>query len=108
MKLETYMLLINFNNYRMTNKSMRERHWLHMGEIMNFKFDSENENFTLKAVMKAPLTKFKTEIEGVCNGAIKEEIDVSFKIFLSKSKFCLSFSLCFKHLSNKLNFVSLV
>jgi len=64
----------------MTNKSMKERHWELIGEITGHKFHIQNENFSLKHVMEAPLLKHKDEVEDICIGAMKErEIDGKMK-----------------------------
>ncbi|ODM96104.1 Dynein heavy chain 5, axonemal [Orchesella cincta] len=57
----------------MTNKGMKDRHWDKLSKATGFKFDLDNENFTLKVVMENPLLKYKAEVEEICNSAIKEK-----------------------------------
>ena len=47
----------------MANKAMKPRHWKRMTDITGHLFDIENENFTLKNILQAPLIQFKEEIE---------------------------------------------
>lgn len=49
----------------MANKSMKDRHWLRLEKLLSCPFDIENDEFTLKHVMEAPLLKFKDDVE-VC------------------------------------------
>lgn len=49
----------------MANKSMKERHWLRLEKLLNSPFDVDNDEFTLKNVMEAPLLSFKDDVE-VC------------------------------------------
>ena len=68
----------------MTNKSMKDRHWERIGEVVNHKFEIDNENFSLKHVMEAPLLKFKDEVEDICLGATKEkDIEAKMKQIVS-------------------------
>lgn len=59
----------------MSNKGMKDQHWDAMTKVTGLKFDVNNCNFTLKAVMEAAsvILKFRTEIEEICNQAIKEK-----------------------------------
>ncbi|CAG7714181.1 unnamed protein product [Allacma fusca] len=57
----------------MTNKSMKDRHWERIGDVVNHRFEIDNENFSLKHVMEAPLLKYKDEVEDICLGATKEK-----------------------------------
>jgi len=59
----------------MSNKGMKDSHWDNMTHVTGLKFDVNNCNFTLRAVMEAApvILKFKTEIEEICNQAIKEK-----------------------------------
>lgn len=49
----------------MTNKAMKERHWVRISDLTGFHFDMELDakNLLLKDIMKAPILKFKDEIE---------------------------------------------
>lgn len=47
----------------MANKAMKPRHWQRMTEVTGHVFDIENENFTLRNILEAPLLQFKEEIE---------------------------------------------
>jgi len=56
----------------MINKAMRERHWERIGDITGHTFNIDNENFSLKHVVEAPLLKFKEEVMDACIGAQEE------------------------------------
>ena len=47
----------------MANKAMKERHWDRMAKLTGHTFDFDSENFTLRDIMKAPLLKYKEDIE---------------------------------------------
>ncbi len=47
----------------MANKAMKPRHWNRMQETTGHVFDVENDNFTLRSILEAPLLKYKEEIE---------------------------------------------
>jgi dynein heavy chain len=49
----------------MSNKAMKPRHWQRMAETTGHVFDVENENFTLRNILEAPLLANKEDIE-VC------------------------------------------
>ena len=51
----------------MTNKAMKDRHWVRISDLTQFHFDMEmdGKNLLLKDIMKAPILKYKDEIE-VC------------------------------------------
>jgi dynein heavy chain len=52
----------------MTNKAMKPRHWQRMSEVTQHAFDIENDNFTLRNILEAPLLKNKDDIEvNICN-----------------------------------------
>ena len=57
----------------MTNKSMKERHWEMIGDVTQHRFEINNEGFSLKHVLAAPLLKHKDHIEDICIGATKEK-----------------------------------
>ena len=42
---------------------MKPRHWNRMQETTGHVFDVENENFTLRSILEAPLLRHKEEIE---------------------------------------------
>lgn len=63
----------------MTSKSMKDRHWTQMMDLMNFDFDVENPKTTLGHIMQAPLLKYKDEVLDICVGAEKEK-DIEFKL----------------------------
>lgn len=47
----------------MTNRAMKDRHWEKIGDITGHIFNIENENFSLKHVMEAPILQFKGLVE---------------------------------------------
>lgn len=49
----------------MANKAMKDRHWVRISELTEYHFDMEmdGKNLLLKDIMKAPILKFKDEIE---------------------------------------------
>ena len=47
----------------MANKAMKTRHWQRMQDTTGHVFDVENENFTLRSILQAPLLRYKEEIE---------------------------------------------
>ena len=47
----------------MANKAMKPRHWNRMQDTTGHVFDVENENFTLRSILQAPLLRYKEEIE---------------------------------------------
>ncbi|XP_053374157.1 dynein axonemal heavy chain 8-like [Mercenaria mercenaria] len=63
----------------MANKAMKERHWERMAKLTGHTFDFDSENFTLRDIMKAPLLKYKEEIEDTCISAVKEK-DIEAKL----------------------------
>ncbi|WAR12300.1 DYH5-like protein [Mya arenaria] len=63
----------------MTNKAMKTRHWNRMAEVTGHVFDIENENFTLRNILQAPLLEFKEDIEDICISAVKEK-DIEAKL----------------------------
>ncbi|XP_054290039.1 dynein axonemal heavy chain 8-like [Macrosteles quadrilineatus] len=63
----------------MANKSMKERHWLRLEKLLGVVFDVENDEFTLKMVMDAPLLKYKDDVEDICLSALKER-DIEAKL----------------------------
>ncbi|XP_076166225.1 dynein heavy chain 8, axonemal kl-3 [Ptiloglossa arizonensis] len=63
----------------MANKAMHERHWERMSKLCKYHFDVESDNFTLANVMKAPLLKYKDDVEDICISAVKEQ-DIDSKL----------------------------
>ncbi|WAQ93678.1 DYH8-like protein [Mya arenaria] len=63
----------------MANKAMKERHWDRMAKLTGHTFDFDSENFTLRDIMKAPLLKYKEDIEDICISAVKEK-DIEAKL----------------------------
>ncbi|XP_052240013.1 dynein axonemal heavy chain 8-like isoform X2 [Dreissena polymorpha] len=63
----------------MANKAMKERHWQRMANLTGHTFDFDSENFTLRDIMKAPLLKYKEDIEDICISAVKEK-DIEAKL----------------------------
>ncbi|OWF42162.1 dynein heavy chain 8, axonemal-like [Mizuhopecten yessoensis] len=63
----------------MSNKAMKERHWDRIAKMTGHTFDFDSENFTLRDIMKAPLLKYKEDIEDVCISAVKEK-DIEAKL----------------------------
>ncbi|KAJ2947929.1 hypothetical protein O0L34_g9722 [Tuta absoluta] len=63
----------------MADKSMKERHWKRLEDLMNCVFDVESEDFTLANVMEAPLLKYKEDVEDICISAVKEK-DIEAKL----------------------------
>ena len=47
----------------MSNKAMKPRHWQRMETLTGHVFDVENENFTLRNILEAPLLDNKEDIE---------------------------------------------
>ena len=55
---------------RMTDPSMKDRHWKRIEEITSHHFDFESDNFQLRHVMEAPLLENMEDIEvGGANGS---------------------------------------
>ncbi|KAJ8938536.1 hypothetical protein NQ318_016906 [Aromia moschata] len=88
----------------MADKAMKERHWQRLSTLTSYPFNVESPTFTLKDVMKAPLLKFKDDVEDVCIGAVKEKdieaklkqvisdwavVDLSFSNFKSRGELLL-------------------
>lgn len=63
----------------MTNRAMKDRHWEKIGDITSHIFDIDNENFSLKHVMEAPILQFKDAVEDTCIGA-QQERDMELKL----------------------------
>ena len=58
----------------MANKAMKPRHWNRMQDTTDHVFDVENENFTLRSILQAPLLRYKEEIEVSEGQYIQEHI----------------------------------
>ena len=52
---------------------MQKRHWERIENLVGYKFDNESENFCLRDLMKAPLLKYREDIEDICISAGKEK-----------------------------------
>ncbi|XP_076818600.1 dynein axonemal heavy chain 5-like isoform X2 [Clavelina lepadiformis] len=63
----------------MSNKAMKERHWERISAVTKHTFDVENDAFTLRGIMEAPLLEFKEDIEDICIAAVKEK-DIEAKL----------------------------
>ncbi|XP_055341393.1 dynein axonemal heavy chain 8-like isoform X2 [Paramacrobiotus metropolitanus] len=65
----------------MTNKAMKDRHWVRISTLTGHHFDMEmdSKNLLLKDIMKAPILKYKDEIEDICISATKEK-DIEAKL----------------------------
>ncbi|XP_064640332.1 dynein axonemal heavy chain 5-like isoform X2 [Lineus longissimus] len=63
----------------MANKAMKPRHWQRMAETTGHIFDVENENFTLRNILEAPILENKEDIEDICISAVKEK-DIEAKL----------------------------
>lgn len=50
----------------MTCRGMKDRHWQRMEEIMDYNFDIDNPQTTLRRIMLAPLLDFKEEVMVNC------------------------------------------
>ncbi|XP_071095783.1 dynein axonemal heavy chain 8-like [Haliotis cracherodii] len=68
----------------MANKAIKERHWDRIAKLTGHTFDFDSDNFALRDIMKAPLLKYKEEIEDVCISAVKEkDIEAKLKAVIS-------------------------
>ncbi|GBP33368.1 Dynein heavy chain 5, axonemal [Eumeta japonica] len=65
----------------MADKSMKERHWKRLEQLMGCVLDVESESFTLAHVMEAPLLKYKEDVEVISDWAV---VDLSFAAFKSR------------------------
>ncbi|KAI3374766.1 hypothetical protein L3Q82_021323, partial [Scortum barcoo] len=63
----------------MANKSMMRRHWDRIALLTGHQFEVESNTFTLQNIMKAPLLKYKDDIEDICISAVKEK-DIDAKL----------------------------
>ena len=63
----------------MGNKSMQPRHWERIEQVTGHKFNIDAETFCLKDIMKAPLLKYREDIEDICISAVKEK-DIEAKL----------------------------
>lgn len=63
----------------MASNAMKPRHWELLQNLVQYTFDTEDEDFTLGYVMKAPLLENKESIEEICAGAQKEQ-DIEIKL----------------------------
>lgn len=63
----------------MAGDGMKDRHWERLEKTLETKLDVESPSYLLGDVMKAPLLKFKDDIEDICVGANKEK-DIEAKL----------------------------
>lgn len=63
----------------MTNKAMKERHWVRLNALFDTSFDPNDPKFTLGKLLDAPILKFKEDVEDICVGAGKE-LDIEAKL----------------------------
>ncbi|XP_036329883.1 dynein heavy chain 8, axonemal-like [Rhagoletis pomonella] len=63
----------------MTNKAMKERHWVRLNALLKTEFDPSSAKFTLGKLLEAPILKYKDEVEDICVGAGKE-LDIEAKL----------------------------
>ena len=68
----------------MSNKAMQRRHWERIENLTGHKFDVESESFCLRDLMKAPLLKYREDIEDICISAGKEkDIEAKLKVVIN-------------------------
>ncbi|XP_026846872.1 dynein heavy chain 8, axonemal [Drosophila persimilis] len=63
----------------MTNKAMKERHWVRLNALFKTDFDPTSPKFTLGKLLEAPILKYKEDVEDICVGASKE-LDIEAKL----------------------------
>ena len=65
---------------------------LFVPKVTKHPLDVENEAFTLRGIMEAPLLEFKEDIEDICIAAVKEkDIEAKLKqVSFSKVCFCVT------------------
>ncbi|TMW45046.1 hypothetical protein DOY81_009872 [Sarcophaga bullata] len=63
----------------MTNKAMKERHWVRLNALLSTEFDPTSIKFTLGKLLEAPILKHKEDVEDICVGACKE-LDIEAKL----------------------------
>uniref|UniRef100_A0A1A9WR67 AAA+ ATPase domain-containing protein n=1 Tax=Glossina brevipalpis TaxID=37001 RepID=A0A1A9WR67_9MUSC len=63
----------------MTNKAMKERHWVRLNALLKSDFDPTSSKFTLGKLLEAPILKHKEDVEDICVGASKE-LDIEAKL----------------------------
>lgn len=63
----------------MTNKAMKERHWVRLNALLKTDFDPTSAKFTLGKLLEAPILKYKDDVEDICVGASKE-LDIEAKL----------------------------
>ncbi|KAI8124809.1 axonemal, Dynein heavy chain 8 [Lucilia cuprina] len=63
----------------MTNKAMKERHWVRLNALLKSDFDPTSIKFTLGKLLEAPILKHKEDVEDICVGASKE-LDIEAKL----------------------------
>lgn len=63
----------------MTNKAMKDRHWVRLNALLKSEFDVTSPKFTLGKLLEAPILKHKEDVEDICVGASKE-LDIEAKL----------------------------
>uniref|UniRef100_A0A1I8M6Y8 AAA+ ATPase domain-containing protein n=1 Tax=Musca domestica TaxID=7370 RepID=A0A1I8M6Y8_MUSDO len=63
----------------MTNKAMKERHWVRLNALLQTDFDPTSFKFTLGRLLEAPILQNKEDVEDICVGAGKE-LDIEAKL----------------------------
>ncbi|CAG0890517.1 unnamed protein product [Cyprideis torosa] len=63
----------------MSNKAMKSRHWQRIADITKHEFAIEDDSFSLKRILQAPLLQHKEDIEDICISAVKEK-DIEAKL----------------------------
>ncbi|XP_056290618.1 LOW QUALITY PROTEIN: dynein axonemal heavy chain 5-like [Pseudoliparis swirei] len=63
----------------MADKVMLPRHWSRLSQLTAHRFQVEEESFSLRSVLEAPLLRHKEDIEDVCISALKER-DIEAKL----------------------------
>lgn len=73
-------------------------------QVTKHEFDVENESFTLRGIMEAPLLTYKEDIEDICIAAVKErDIEAKLKQVIL---FMLFWQMQMNHGDNCLSFYS--
>ncbi|XP_055849438.1 dynein axonemal heavy chain 8 [Episyrphus balteatus] len=63
----------------MTNKAMKDRHWVRLNKLLNTDYDVTSPKFTLGKLLEAPILRHKEDVEDICVGASKE-LDIEAKL----------------------------
>ena len=74
---------VHFRQARLIQMTMAiwttDYHLLIYPQLTKHDFDVENETFTLRGIMDAPLLEYKEDIEDICIAAVKEK-DIEAKL----------------------------